>query len=174
MRPIWRPVIVATRDLTTDFARGEERRVHIRIGRASTNGTHERVKECVRRLCVKPLSGLLQHLDQSNSSSHCAPSSWCDGGPLYPVWRAGELPASCWYTPPAASQASGRCPTVRATPRARRGHALIWRWCGSGRVSPRPARDSCGRSRRPRPPGWQRPPRLGLQPRAAGGPAIRR
>src|SRR5713101_960024 len=27
-----------------------------------------------------------------------APSSWCDGGPLYPVWRAGELPASCWYT----------------------------------------------------------------------------
>jgi hypothetical protein len=27
-----------------------------------------------------------------------APSSWCDGGPLYPVWRAGELPARCWYT----------------------------------------------------------------------------
>src|SRR5215467_14672193 len=26
-----------------------------------------------------------------------APSSWCDGGPFYPVWRAEELPASCWY-----------------------------------------------------------------------------
>jgi len=89
---------MATRDLTTDFARGEERQAHIRIGRASTNGTHECVKECVTRLCVKPLSGLLQHLDQSNSSFHCAPSSWCDGGPLYPVWRAGELPANCWYT----------------------------------------------------------------------------
>ena len=54
MRPIWRLVIMATRDLATDFARGEERRVHIRIGRASTNGTHECVKECVRRLCVNP------------------------------------------------------------------------------------------------------------------------
>lgn len=165
---------MTTRDLTTDFARGEERQGHIRIGRASTNGTHECVKECVRLLCVEPLSGLLQHLGWSNSSLHCAPSSWCDGGPLYPVWRAGALPTSCWYTTSCCVAGMGRCPARRVTPRAQRGHALIWRWCGSGRESPHPARDSCGRSRRPRPPGWQRPPRRGLQPRAAGGPAIRR
>jgi hypothetical protein len=62
MRPIWRLVIVATGDMTTDFARGVESRVQIRIGRASTNGPHECVKECVRVLCVEPLSGLRQHL----------------------------------------------------------------------------------------------------------------
>src|SRR4029450_12850467 len=27
-----------------------------------------------------------------------APSSWCDRGAFYPVWRAGEFPAARWDT----------------------------------------------------------------------------
>jgi hypothetical protein len=54
MRPIWRLVIVATGEMTTDFASAEDRRVHIHIRRASKNGAHEFVK--VPR--GEPLSGL--------------------------------------------------------------------------------------------------------------------
>ena len=60
---------MATGDMTTDFARRQRAsRVHIRISRASTNGTHEFVKVP----CCEPLSGLRQHLVWFNASFHCA------------------------------------------------------------------------------------------------------
>jgi hypothetical protein len=46
-----------------------------------------------------------------------APSSWCDKGALYPVWRAEELPVRYWYTTQqSAVKATTQTPTSHSSP----------------------------------------------------------
>jgi len=155
-------------------------RRRVQYGTGSVCGNRARNVGIVRKSCrgeQRARPTLAPRLAQAQHASLAVPTGLASAAPRADAQRRGRRMTGaranhCSWGGLEASQTWTA--VVRATPRARCGHALIWRWCGSGRVSPRLARCSCGRWRRPRPPGWRRSPRPSPPPRAAGGPSIRR